>query len=82
MPFWHDVIIQNFEVLNRLIDDELRGGFEGGMNNTKYQKMSAIGDRTALHDLNDLELRGVMVKQGRLKGTRYNLNVPHLTRSL
>lgn len=70
------------KVLNHLIDYELRGGFEGGMNNTKYQKMTGIGDRTALRDLADLQERGLMVKSGQLKGTRYHLNIPHLIEQL
>ncbi len=47
--------------------------------NTKYQKMTGIGDRTALRDLAQLEDLGLMIKTGQLKGTRYHLNVPHLT---
>jgi Fic family protein len=70
------------KVINRLIDYELRGGFDGGMNNTKYQKMTGIGDRTALRDLNELQERGLMVKTGQLKGTRYHLNIPHLIERL
>lgn len=73
---------RQLKVLNRLIDYELRGGFKGGMNNTKYQKMTTIGDRTALRDLNELEARGLMVKVGKLKGTRYYLNVPHVVEGL
>ncbi|MGZ0655482.1 hypothetical protein ACWPKO_12265 [Coraliomargarita sp. W4R53] len=69
---------RQLKVLNRLIDYELRGGFKGGMSNTKYQKMTGIGDRTALRDLNELRERGLMVKSGKLKGTRYYLNIPHL----
>lgn len=69
---------RQLKVLHRLIDYELRGGFEGGMNNAKYQKMTEIGDRTALRDLNHLEERGLMIKTGQLRGTRYHLNVPHL----
>jgi Fic family protein len=69
---------RQLKVLNRLIDYELRGGFEGGMNNAKYQKMATIGDRTALRDLGELEERALMVKVGKLKGTRYYLNIPHL----
>ena len=72
---------RQLKVLNRLIDYELRGGFEGGMNNAKYQKMTGIGDRTALRDLNDLEARSLMIKSGKLKGTRYYLNVPHLQKT-
>ena len=67
---------RQIKVLNRLIDYELRGGFEGGMNNIKYQKMTGIGDRTALRDLGELHKRGLMVKTGQLKGTRYHLNIP------
>ena len=73
---------RQLKVLNRLIDYEFRGGFEGGMNNTKYQKMTGIGDRTALRDLNDLESRGLIVKAGKLKGTRYYLNVSYLVERL
>lgn len=69
---------RQLKFLNRLIDYELRGGFAGGMNNAKYQKMTGIGDRTALRDLNELDSCGLMVKLGQLKGTRYHLNVPHL----
>ncbi|MFO8027552.1 MAG: hypothetical protein R6U56_07800 [Opitutales bacterium] len=48
------------------------------MNNAKYQKMTEIGDRTALRVLNDLEERSLIVKTGQLKDTCYHLNVPHL----
>jgi len=73
---------RQLKVINRIIDYELRGRFEGGMNNTKYQKMTGIGDRTALRDLNELQERGLMVKTGQLKGTRYHLNIPHLIERL
>ncbi len=73
---------RQLKVLHRLIDYELRGGFEGGMSNTKYQKMTGIGDRTALRDLGELHELGLMVKVGQLKGTRYYLNIPHLIKKL
>ena len=73
---------RQLKVLNRLIDYELRGGFAGGMNNAKYQKMTGIGDRTALRDLSELEARALVIKAGKLKGTRYYLNVPHLIEEL
>jgi len=66
---------RQMKVLHRLVDYELRDGFQGGMNNAKYQKMTGIGDRTALRDLQDLHQRGFMVKTGERKGTRYHLNV-------
>jgi Fic family protein len=74
--------VRQLKVINRIIDYELRGGFDGGMNNTKYQKMTGIGDRTALRDLNELQERGLMVKTGQLKGTRYHLNIQHLIERL
>jgi Fic family protein len=73
---------RQLKVLNRLIDYELRKGVDGGMNNTKYQKMTGIGDRTALRDLAQLQELGLMIKTGQLKGTRYHLNVPHLIAEL
>lgn len=73
---------RQIKALNRLIDYELRGGFKGGMNNAKYQKMTDIGDRTALRDLGELHEHGLMVKVGQLKGTRYHLNIPHIIGSL
>ncbi|MDB4265455.1 Fic family protein, partial [bacterium] len=69
---------RQLKVLNRLIDYELRKGFDGGMSNSNYQKMTGIGDRTALRDLAQLGELGLMIKTGQLKGTRYHLNVPHL----
>lgn len=58
---------RQLKVLNRLIDYELRDGFECGMNNAKYQKMAGISDRAALRDLNELISCDLMVKEGQLK---------------
>lgn len=69
---------RQLKAVSRLIDYELRGSFEGGLNNAKYQKMTNIGDRTALRDLSELEQLGLMIKVGQLKGTRYFLNIQHL----
>jgi len=69
---------RQLKVLHRLIDYELRGGFEGGMSNINYQKMTGVTDRTALRDLNELAERELMLKTGKLKGTRYHLNVPYI----
>ena len=77
-----DLNARQLKVLNRLVDYELKGGFDGGMSNTKYQKMTGIGDRTALRDLAELQEQSLMVKTGQLKGTRYHLNVPHITNKL
>jgi Fic family protein len=73
---------RQLKVLNRVIDYELRGGFDGGMSNAKYQKMTGVGDRTALRDLTELQNKGLMVKTGQLKGTRYYLNIPCLIKQV
>lgn len=69
---------RQLKVLHRLIDYELRSGFEGGLNNAKYQKMTDVGDRTALRDLKELSDAGFLLKTGKLKGTRYHLNTPSI----
>ncbi|MFP4261699.1 MAG: hypothetical protein ACLFS1_11550 [Opitutales bacterium] len=51
-----------------ILPESPRRAFDGGMNNAKYQKMTVIGDRTALRDLNDLGQRGLMVKTGQTEG--------------
>ena len=42
--------------------------FEGA---PRSQKMTGIGERTALHDLAQLQDLGLMIKTGPLKGTRH-----------
>jgi Fic family protein len=44
------------------------------MSNANYKKMAKVESRTALRDLNDLLEMGVLVKTGKLKGTRYHLH--------
>ena len=64
------------KVLHRLVDYELRDGFQGGMSNANYTKMAKVESRTALRDLNELLEMGFLVKTGKLKGTRYHLHIP------
>lgn len=78
-PVWSFGKILRFRIFTViLIDYELRGDFQGGMSNTKYQKMTGVGDRTALRDVSELHEHNLMVKIGQLKGRRCYLKIPHL----
>ncbi|MFO8026688.1 MAG: hypothetical protein R6U56_03385 [Opitutales bacterium] len=82
-PVWSFGKILRFRIFTViLIDYELRGDFQGGMSNTKYQKMTGVGDRTALRDLSELHEHNLMGKTGQFKGRRYYLNVPRLLERL
>lgn len=70
------------KVLNRLVEYELKGGFQGGVSNANYQKMTGVTDRTALRDLRELEEFGFVIKTGQFKATRYHLNTPTMEQSL
>jgi Fic family protein len=58
------------KVIGRMLAHGL-DGFEGGMNASKYMKMTGAPDRTATRDLQKLVELGVLVKTGERKGTRY-----------
>lgn len=65
------------KVMSRLIHYELSGKeFEGGLNNRNYRKMTSAEEKTAQRDLRDLVSRKLLLKSGRLKGTRYRINIP------
>ena len=50
-------------------------GFEGGMSAKKYMSITGAAVATTTRDLNALVEMGALVKTGRLKGTRYWLNL-------
>ncbi len=50
-------------------------GFKGGMSANKYMKITGTINRTASRDLQALVELGALVKTGKLKGTRYWLNL-------
>lgn len=50
-------------------------GFEGGMSAKKYMQITGAPIATTTRDLQSLVKLGAMVKTGRLKGTRYWLNL-------
>jgi Fic family protein len=69
----NDLHPRQLKVMNRLIDYELKDGFQGGLTNSKYQKMAKVSDRTALRDLEGLTKLKLLTKQGDKKATRYYL---------
>ena len=67
---------RQLKVMDRLVDYELRGKrFEGGLSNSNYRKISGSDEKTAQRDLRELSKRGLLVKTGRLKATRYSLPI-------
>lgn len=50
-------------------------GFKGGLNADKYMKMTGAISKTATRDLQELVELGALTKTGKLKGTRYWLNL-------
>jgi Fic family protein len=69
----NDLHPRQLKVMNRLIDNELKDGFQGGLTNSKYQKMAKVSDRTALRDLEGLTKLKLLTKQGDKKASRYYL---------
>jgi Fic family protein len=71
-----DLNVRQRKVMERLIDYELAGkSFEGGLSNQNYRKMAGVEGRTAQRDLSDLVERGILIRMGQLKGTRYWLKI-------
>jgi len=68
-----DLHPRQLKVMNRLIDYELKDGFQGGLTNSKYQKMAKVSDRTALRDLEGLVKMKLLSKEGEKKASRYYL---------
>jgi Fic family protein len=72
----HALNARQEKVINRLIEYELTGRpFQGGLSNQNYRKMSGAEERMALRDLAALVEQSFLLKSGRLKGTRYHLNL-------
>lgn len=66
---------RQMKVLDRVIAYELGKGFDGHLSNEKYCKMAKCERRTATRDLLDLTDKGLLIKRGQLKGTRYMLPI-------
>lgn len=62
------------KAIGRMFKEGL-AGFKGGMSAEKYIKITGAPRSTATHDLKDLVEKGAMIQTGKLKGTRYLLNL-------
>ena len=76
--FWQHLAGQELnsrqaKALDRLLEAG-KGGFEGGLSNAKYRRMTKAAKVTATRDLADLVQRGIMFRKGEGRATRYDLN--------
>jgi Fic family protein len=60
------------KAVNRMLDLG-RGGFEGGMTNAKYQRLTGASAATAQRDLAELVKLGVLQSVGAGRGARYEI---------
>jgi Fic family protein len=66
--------MRQLKVVKRLFDAG-HTGFMGGLSASNYKRIAQTSDSTATRDLTDLIEKKVLVKTGKLKGTRYALNI-------
>jgi ATP-dependent DNA helicase RecG len=45
----------------------------GKITNSEYQMLNEVSDRTALRDIDELTVKGILIKEGEKKGTTYKL---------
>ena len=50
-------------------------GFEGGVNASKYQRLTGVSKPTATRDLQELMQKGILSLIGGGRSTRYELNL-------
>ena len=62
------------KVLVRMFQEGLEG-FKGGLSAENYISITSTSRATATRDLQDLVDKGVLLREGELKGTRYRLNI-------
>lgn len=63
----HSVVLRLFEAGHT--------GFTGGLSAKNYIKIAKTSESTATRDLKDLTDKKIFIKTGKLKGTRYQLNI-------
>lgn len=63
-------------VINRVFKEGIEG-FKGGLSADNYIRIAGTTASTATRDLQNLVEIGALVKTGKLKGTRYHLNINH-----
>lgn len=65
---------RQLKVVKRLFDAG-HTGFKGGLSASNYKRITQTSYSTATRDLTDLIEKQILVKTGKLKGTRYALNI-------
>ena len=50
-------------------------GFQGGLSASNYRRISGASPATVTRDLDDLVKKGALTRNGKKKGTRYQLNL-------
>lgn len=67
--------IRQEKIIMRLFQEGPEG-FKGGLNIEKYTQITHTSRATATRDLQDLVSKKLLIRTGKLKGTRYLLNIP------
>lgn len=78
--FWHahreaELSPRQRKMLNVLLDAG-PGGFEGGMSTKKYESLTGASRATSSRDLTELEDKGLLLRAGSGRSTRYYLAIP------
>ena len=78
--FWHahredELSPRQRKMLNVLLDAG-PDGFEGGMSTKKYESLTGASRATSSRDLTELEEKGVLLRAGSGRSTRYYLAIP------
>ena len=63
------------KVLTRMFQEGI-DGFKGGLSAKNYSTITGSAVATTTRDLNDMIDKGVLIKTGKLKSTRYHLSIP------
>ncbi|WP_420417397.1 Fic family protein [Pacificispira sp.] len=66
---------RQLKVVDRMFREGFKG-FTGGLSAKNYRSITDCPPATATRDLADMVEKGVLTKTGKLKGTRYWLNLP------
>ena len=69
--FWDQWEDDLFNARQRKVVNLLLGGFDGKLSSSKYAKLTKVSQDTASRDLSDLLGKGVMVKTGGGRSTRF-----------
>jgi Fic family protein len=72
--YWNFLNTKALNERQKLMLNKLLDGFEGKLNTSKWAKITKVSNDTALRDIQNLEVQGVLVKEsGRGRSTSYKL---------